>query len=77
MTEDNELALHNPFESLDHAGRIHRCLEQLEPERRSCILHAYVDGYTHAQISQRLGSPLGTVKAWIKRSLTALRECMG
>ncbi len=60
-----------------HSARIHRCLEQLEPQRRSCILHAYVDGYSHAQISARLGTPLGTVKAWIKRSLNALRECMG
>ncbi|MCK8686291.1 hypothetical protein M1M10_23025 [Pseudomonas umsongensis] len=28
-------------------------------------------------MSQKLGAPLGTVKAWIKRSLVALRECMG
>ena len=60
-----------------HSSRIHLCLEQLEPARRTCILHAYVDGYSHAQISHKLGTPLGTVKAWIKRSLMALRECMG
>ncbi|WP_130931445.1 sigma-70 family RNA polymerase sigma factor [Pseudomonas sp. Sample_24] len=60
-----------------HSAHIHRCLEQLEPLRRDCIVHAYVDGYSHAQISHKLGTPLGTVKAWIKRSLTALRECLG
>ncbi|WP_277758532.1 sigma-70 family RNA polymerase sigma factor [Pseudomonas sp. A34-9] len=60
-----------------HSARIHRCLEQLDPQRRRCILHAYVDGYSHAQIATRLDTPLGTVKAWIKRSLNALRECMG
>ena len=65
------------FDAQVHASRIHLCLEQLDPARRSCILHAYVDGYSHAQISRKLGTPLGTVKAWIKRSLTALRECMG
>ncbi|VVN25045.1 ECF RNA polymerase sigma factor SigK [Pseudomonas fluorescens] len=67
-------------QSLDaqvHSSRIHGCLEQLEPARRSCIVHAYVDGYSHAEIADKLGTPLGTVKAWIKRSLTALRECMG
>jgi len=77
MPEDNDFADHDPSDTLDHAGRIHHCLEQLQPERRTCILHAYVDGYSHAQISHKLGTPLGTVKAWIKRSLTALRECMG
>lgn len=65
------------FDAQVHSSRIHLCLERLEPARRSCILHAYVDGYSHAEISHKLGTPLGTVKAWIKRSLTALRECMG
>jgi RNA polymerase sigma-70 factor (ECF subfamily) len=65
------------FDAQVHSARIHRCLEQLEPQRRHCILHAYVDGYSHAQIAARLDTPLGTVKAWIKRSLNALRECMG
>lgn len=65
------------FDPQVHSSRIHGCLEQLEPARRSCIVHAYVDGYSHAEIADKLGTPLGTVKAWIKRSLTALRECMG
>lgn len=60
-----------------HPGRIHTCLEQLEPLRRSCIFHAYVDGYTHQEIARKLDTPLGTVKAWIKRSLATLRECIG
>lgn len=60
----------------EDGGRIEHCLEQLEPERRSCILHAYVDGCTHHEIAGRMGAPLGTVKAWIRRSLAALRECM-
>lgn len=58
------------------AGRIEHCLEQLEPVRRNCILHAYVDGFSHGEIARQLDAPLGTVKAWIKRSLAALRECM-
>lgn len=67
---DDSLAAHG-------SARIHQCLEQLEPARRRCILHAYVDGCTHAEIAALLGAPLGTIKAWIKRSLASLRECMG
>jgi RNA polymerase sigma-70 factor (ECF subfamily) len=77
---DVEIDLLDPAEGVDsqvHSSRIHGCLEQLEPVRRSCVVHAYVDGYSHAEIARKLGAPLGTVKAWIKRSLTALRECMG
>jgi RNA polymerase sigma-70 factor (ECF subfamily) len=70
-----EMADH--FECQASAGRVRDCLGVLEPVRRNCILHAYVDGLSHSEIAARIGAPLGTVKAWIKRSLTALRECMG
>ena len=64
------------FEFTARSGQIQHCLEQLDPARRRCVLHAYVDGYSHSEIAQKLDTPLGTVKAWIKRSLAALRECM-
>lgn len=60
----------------DTADRMQICFEQLEPIRRNCLLHAYVDGFSHSQIAEHIGAPLGTVKAWIKRSLLNLRECL-
>ena len=69
-------AAHDNFEFSAREGQVYRCLEQLDPTRRTCILHAYVDGYSHSEIARKLDTPLGTVKAWIKRSLVALRECM-
>ena len=56
--------------------------DDLDPAKRNSILYAYayayayVDGCSHAEISARLESPLGTVKALIKRGLQALKECM-
>lgn len=49
------------------SAKIYRCLERLQPAPRRCILHAYVDGCSNAEIATLLGAPLGTVKAWIKR----------
>ncbi len=77
LDDDEAMDIDDAFDAQAHSARIHHCLEQLDPQRRRCILHAYVDGYSHGQIAQRLDTPLGTVKAWIKRSLNALRECMG
>ena len=58
-------------------GKLNDCLAMLEPARRNCILYAYVDGCSHGEIAARTQTPLGTVKAWIKRSMGSLRECMG
>lgn len=58
------------------ADSLERCLDRLDLARRTCVVHAFVDGYTHEQIADRLRAPLGTVKSWIRRSLVSLRECM-
>ena len=64
------------FEHTASLGRLGECLARLEPARRDCLLYAYVDGCSHGEIAARTQTPLGTVKAWIKRSLGSLRECM-
>jgi RNA polymerase sigma-70 factor (ECF subfamily) len=57
-------------------GRLHDCLGHLDSAKRNSILCAYVDGCSHSEIAARLNAPLGSVKAWVKRGLAALRECM-
>ncbi|HYE00387.1 MAG TPA: sigma-70 family RNA polymerase sigma factor [Alphaproteobacteria bacterium] len=53
-----------------------RCLGELADGPRRCIVTAYVEGLTHAEIAERLAQPLGTVKSWIARGLSVLRRCM-
>jgi len=64
------------FDQLDTASRLRACLARLDGLRRKTVLMAYVSGYSHGEIAGRLKLPLGTAKAWIRRSLSALRECM-
>lgn len=64
------------FELRADLGRLHDCLSHLDVPKRNSILYAYVDGCSHSEIAERLQSPLGTVKAWIKRGMSALKECM-
>ncbi|MBU0604265.1 MAG: sigma-70 family RNA polymerase sigma factor [Gammaproteobacteria bacterium] len=58
------------------SGLLYDCLARLDAGKRSSILLAYLEGCTHSEIASRLESPLGTVKAWIRRGLQALRECL-
>lgn len=82
-TEDDRLErqvdggeLSEAWQMLGHDSELRRCLERLETEKRSAVLMSYVWGYTHGEIAGRLSAPLGTVKAWVRRGLTSLRECM-
>jgi RNA polymerase sigma-70 factor (ECF subfamily) len=56
--------------------RLRECLERLEAKNRQGIVLAFVHGLSHAQVAARLELPLGTVKAWIRRGLLRLRECL-
>lgn len=76
IDEHQAVQMPDAFELRQDIGRLNDCLSHLDPPKRNSILYAYVDGCSHAEISQRLESPLGTVKAWIKRGLAALKECM-
>lgn len=60
----------------EEAQHLSVCLERLNKEQRHCLLAAYYEGKTHAELSKELGKPLGTVKAWIRRGLAQLRECL-
>lgn len=61
---------------LSEASALRRCLERLEPKRRGAIVLAYTQGLSHGEVAGRLGLPLGTIKAWIRRGLLALKECL-
>ncbi len=54
-----------------------RCLDTLEPDPRHALLLAYFKGLTHEAIAETLNRPLGTVKAWVRRSLQRLKTCLG
>lgn len=62
---------------LSDAKALRACLEALPEQRRGMVLLAFVQGLSHGEIAGRLGLPLGTIKSWIRRSLMALKECLG
>lgn len=63
-------------ENADDAARLGVCLETLEPKRRTLIRTAFFEGATYEELSERTGSPLGSVKSWIRRGLLQLRACL-
>jgi RNA polymerase sigma-70 factor, ECF subfamily len=63
-------------EALTDRARLERCLQQLEPRRRSLIREAFFDGSTYEELAARIQAPLGSIKSWIRRGLLQLRACL-
>jgi RNA polymerase sigma-70 factor (ECF subfamily) len=76
------LHLHAPAEEsedpqvmmLDDWRRVRAALEALEPNERKCLELAVFLEYTHSEISEHLGTPLGTVKNRLRRALEKVRN---
>lgn len=56
--------------------RLQPCLQELGNNPRECVTLAFVEGYSHQELSSRLDTPLGTIKSWIRRGLNQLKECL-
>jgi RNA polymerase sigma-70 factor (ECF subfamily) len=55
---------------------LRRCLSRLRSDYRQTVVLAYVHGFSHEELAQRLAKPIGTIKSWIKRGLEQLKVCL-
>lgn len=60
----------------DDRARLEACMRQLDARRQSLIRAAFFEGSTYEELAQRISSPLGSVKSWIRRGLLQLRGCL-
>lgn len=72
---------HNPgpLELLARASdarALSQCLEGLSAPQRQSVALAFYDGLSHAEVADKMGEPLGTVKSWVRRALQALKSCL-
>jgi len=64
-------------ERSEELRRLLDCLGRLDPEQRQLMLLAYCNGLSREQLASRLGRPVNTIKTWLRRSILAVRECLG
>jgi RNA polymerase sigma-70 factor (ECF subfamily) len=68
-----------PQQLLDHSLqrlRIDACMRHLPVQQRQALALAYYHGLMHTEIAERLDAPLGTAKAWVRRGLARLKDCL-
>jgi RNA polymerase sigma-70 factor (ECF subfamily) len=57
-------------------GAVERALGELPEAHRRAVEMNFFEGLSHREISERLGDPLGTVKARIRQGLLTLRKTL-
>jgi RNA polymerase sigma-70 factor, ECF subfamily len=61
------------MEAFVDGHRVRLALAGLRSEQRQLLLMAFYEGASHAEIAERTGIPLGTVKSHIRRGMDCLR----
>lgn len=72
--KDDQSAL-EPF-LRERRAQVKSALAQLPGEQREALQLAFFSGLTHQQIAAKIATPLGTVKARIRRGLLQLRQLL-
>lgn len=62
--------------SRQEGKRLADCMEQLESRQRLAIALSFFDDLSHGEIARKLGSPLGTIKSWVRRGMERLKRCL-
>lgn len=57
-------------------ARVQRALAELPAEQRQVLALAFFSGFSHAELAEKLGQPLGTVKTRIRLGLLRLRKAI-
>jgi len=64
------------LERASDARQLGHCMQGLSAQQRQSVALAFFDGLSHAEVADQLRQPLGTVKSWVRRALSALKACL-
>lgn len=56
--------------------KLSKCIASLPAEQVVAILTMYTYGMSHSELSDHLGTPIGTIKSRVRRGTDALKLCM-
>ncbi|MGA0605298.1 sigma-70 family RNA polymerase sigma factor [Phenylobacterium sp. VNQ135] len=76
IADEGQVSAEALLSASDDAARLGACLGELDERTQGVIRTAFFEGVTYEALAQRLGTPLGTVKSWIRRGLARLRGCL-
>lgn len=80
LVSEPDASRQNPLDLLEatRAGTaVHAAMQKLNPLQRQLLSLAFFRGFSHSEIVEHSGIPLGSVKTHIRRALGVLRDALG
>jgi RNA polymerase sigma-70 factor (ECF subfamily) len=74
--EMNPINVEETVEISQKRRQVRQAISMLPEEQRQALAYAYFQGYTHREIAEVLGEPLGTVKTRIRLAMQKLRQLL-
>ncbi|MEO1470345.1 MAG: sigma-70 family RNA polymerase sigma factor [Pseudomonadota bacterium] len=77
--DDALLAMADPAAATDGGVEVMalaRCMDTLDDRAQELVLLAYFEGWTREELAAMTGSPVNTVKTWLRRALQRLKACL-
>ena len=68
-------ALDSLTQAAEHL-HIDACMANLPAVQRQALALCYYQGLSHSEAASQMGSPLGSIKAWVRRGLGQLKNCL-
>lgn len=63
-------------ENRELGGQIEEAIAQLRPEYRTAVLLRHVEGHSYEEVAEIMALPLGTVKTYLHRARSELKEIL-
>ncbi|WAJ70434.1 sigma-70 family RNA polymerase sigma factor [Catenovulum adriaticum] len=77
MLQVDESAENSSLEQVGiSATKMAECMDELDSDQKQAIHFAYYNGLSHREVCANMGSPLGSIKSWIRRGLQSLQRCL-
>jgi len=73
---DGETGAEAALVAAGETARLQDCLSQLDDRTEQVIRTAFFEGVTYEALANRMATPLGTVKSWVRRGLARLKGCL-